>query len=189
VLGLVALMELQASRNRARVGASGEPILLLDQDRSRWDYVLIGRGLAALERVEELGGGLGPYALQAAIAACHARARVAEDTNWTRIVALYDALAELAPSPVVDLNRAVAVGMAFGPEHALEVVDDLTEEPALERYYLLPSVRGDLLFKLGRLEEAQAEFERAASLTDNAPERRLLLERASACVRNGQSVA
>jgi RNA polymerase sigma factor (sigma-70 family) len=189
VLGLVALMELQASRNRARVGASGEPILLLDQDRSRWDYVLIGRGLAALERVEELDGGLGPYALQAAIAACHARARVAEDTNWTRIVALYDALAELAPSPVVDLNRAVAVGMAFGPEHALEVVDDLTEEPALERYYLLPSVRGDLLFKLGRLEEAQAEFERAASLTDNAPERRLLLERAGACVRNGQSVA
>jgi RNA polymerase sigma-70 factor, ECF subfamily len=188
VLGLVALMELQASRNRARVGASGEPILLLDQDRSRWDYVLIGRGLAVLERVEELDGGLGPYALQAAIAACHARARVAEDTNWTRIVALYDALAELAPSPVVDLNRAVAVGMAFGPEHALAAVDDLTEEPALERYYLLPSVRGDLLFKLGRLEEARAEFERAASLTDNAPERRLLLGRAAACVRNGRSV-
>jgi RNA polymerase sigma factor (sigma-70 family) len=188
VLGLVALMELQTSRNRARVGPSGEPILLLDQDRSRWDYVLVGRGLAALERAEELGGRLGPYALQAAIAACHARARVPEDTNWLRIVALYDALAELAPSPVVDLNRAVAVAMAFGPEPALELVDDLTDEPALERYYLLPSVRGDLLFKLGRLEEARAEFARAASMTDNAPERRLLLERAAACVRDGRSV-
>ena len=188
VLGLVALMEIQASRNRARVGPSGEPVLLLDQDRSRWDYVLVGRGLAALERAEELGGGLGPYALQASIAACHARARVAEDTNWPRILALYDALAELAPSPVVDLNRAVAIGMAFGPEPALQVVDELTREPALEGYYLLPSVRGDLLFKLGRLDEAQAEFEQAASLTDNAPERRLLLERAAACAANGRSV-
>ena len=163
-------------------------MLLLDQDRSRWDYVLVGRGLAALARAEELGGRLGPYALQASIAACHARARVAEDTNWPRILALYDALAELAPSPVVDLNRAVALGMAFGPELALEVVDGLTGEPALEGYYLLPSVRGDLLFKLGRLEEAQAEFERAASLTDNAPERRLLLERAAACAANGRSL-
>ena len=188
VLGLVALMEIQASRIRARVGPSGRPVLLLDQDRSRWDYVLVGRGLAALARAEELGGRLGPYALQASIAACHARARVAEDTNWPRILALYDALAELAPSPVVDLNRAVALGMAFGPELALEVVDGLSGEPALEGYYLLPSVRGDLLFKLGRLEEAQAEFERAASLTDNAPERRLLLERAAACAANGRSL-
>jgi predicted RNA polymerase sigma factor len=170
------------------VTASGEPILLLDQDRSRWDYVLVGRGLAALERAEALGGRLGPYALQASIAACHARARVAEDTNWPRILALYDALAEIAPSPVVELNRAVALGMAFGPERALEVVDELTEEPLLEGYHLLPSVRGDLLFKLGRLQEAQEEFERAASLTDNAPERRLLLERAAACARNGRSV-
>jgi RNA polymerase sigma-70 factor, ECF subfamily len=188
VLGLVALMEIQASRIRARVGPSGRPVLLLDQDRSRWDYVLVGRGLAALARAEELGGQLGPYALQASIAACHARARVAEDTNWPRILALYDALAELAPSPVVDLNRAVALGMAFGPELALEVVDGLSGDPALEGYYLLPSVRGDLLFKLGRLEEAQAEFERAASLTDNAPERRLLLERAAACAANGRSL-
>ncbi len=188
VLGLVALMEIQASRNRARVGPSGEPVLLLDQDRSRWDYVLVGRGLAALERAEELGGRLGPYALQASIAACHARARVPEDTNWARILALYDALAELAPSPVVDLNRAVALGMAFGPELALEVVDELTREQVLEGYYLLSSVRGDLLFKLGRLDEAQAEFERAASLTDNVPERRLLLARAAACAANGSSV-
>ena len=188
VLGLVALMEIQASRNRARVGPSGEPVLLLDQDRSRWDYVLVGRGLAALERAEELGGRLGPYALQASIAACHARARVPEDTNWARVLALYDALAELAPSPVVDLNRAVALGMAFGPELALEVVDGLTREQVLEGYYLLSSVRGDLLFKLGRLDEAQAEFERAASLTDNVPERRLLLARAAACAANGSSV-
>jgi predicted RNA polymerase sigma factor len=149
--------------------------------------MLIGRGLAALARAEELGGGLGPYALQASIAACHARARVAEDTNWPRILALYDALAELSPSPVIDLNRAVALDMAFGPELALEVVDELAQEPQLQGYHLLPSVRGDLLFKLGRLQEAQGEFERAAALTDNAPERRLLLERAAACAPNGRS--
>jgi RNA polymerase sigma factor (sigma-70 family) len=183
VHGLVALMEIQASRSRARVSPSGEPILLLDQDRGRWDYVLIGRGLAALQRAEELDGRLGPYALQAAIAACHARARTPEDTDWMRIVALYDALAELSPSPVVELNRAVALGMAFGPAAGLELVDQLVDEPALESYHLLPSVRGDLLEKLGRLEEARREFERAASLTRNEPERRLLCGRAAACVR------
>ncbi len=183
VHGLVALMEIQASRSRARVTPSGEPILLLDQDRGRWDYVLIGRGLAALERAEQLGGRLGPYTLQAAIAACHARARTPEQTDWQRIVALYDALAELSPSPVVELNRAVALGMAFGPAAGLELVDQLTDEPALESYHLLPSVRGDLLEKLGRLDEAREEFERAASLTQNAPERKLLLERAAACAR------
>jgi RNA polymerase sigma factor (sigma-70 family) len=181
VHGLVALMELQASRLRARSGPSGEPVLLLDQDRGRWDHVLIGRGLAALERAEALGGALGPYALQAAIAACHARARTAEETDWERIVALYDALAQLAPSPVVDLNRAVAVAMAFGPAAGLELVDELTAEPTLERYHLLPSVRGDLLAKLDRFEEARAEFEHAASLTRNERERTLLLARARDC--------
>jgi len=179
VHGLVALMELQASRAAARVGPAGEPILLLDQDRGRWDHLLIRRGLAALERAEAPGGGYGPYALQAAIAACHARARTPEETDWTRIVALYDALSQLLHSPVVDLNRAVALGMAFGPAAGLEVVDTLTAEPSLERYHLLPAVRGDLLHKLGRYTEARAEFERAASLTRNARERTLLLERAA----------
>ncbi len=179
--GLVALMEIQASRLRARIGPSGEPILLLDQDRSRWDRVLVGRGLAALERAERLGGTLGPYALQGAIAACHARARAPEETDWTRITALYDALAQLVPSPVVELNRAVAYAMAFGPAAGLEIVDALVGEPALEAYHLLPSVRGDLLMKLGRRDEARAEFERAAALTQNARERVLLLERAAAC--------
>ena len=183
VHGLVALMEIQASRMRARVGPSGEPILLLDQDRGRWDQLLIGRGLAALERAEELSGPLGPYALQAAIAACHARARTPEETDWARIAALYDALAQLAPSPIVELNRAVALGMAFGPAAGLEAVDALTSEPSLEAYHLLPSVRGDLLAKLGRFGEARAEFERAAFLTRNARERTLLLERAAACGR------
>jgi RNA polymerase sigma-70 factor, ECF subfamily len=181
VHGLVALMEIQASRLRARVGPSGEPILLLDQDRGRWDHVLIGRGLAALARAEKRGGGLGPYALQAAIAACHARARTAEETDWERIVALYDALAQLTPSPVVELNRAVALAMAFGPAAGLELVDELSDERSLEHYHLLPSVRGDLLAKLGRSDEARAEFERAAALTRNARERKLLLERAATC--------
>jgi RNA polymerase sigma factor (sigma-70 family) len=180
VHGLVALMEIQASRLHARVGASGEPILLLDQDRARWDHLLVRRGLAALERAEQLGGSLGPYALQAAIAACHARARIAEETDWTRITALYDALAQLTLSPVVELNRAVAYAMAFGPAAGLEIIDTLASEPALERYHLLPAVRGDLLAKLGRWGEARAEFERAASLTRNARERALLLERAAA---------
>src|SRR5438552_3259352 len=183
VHGLVALMEIQASRLRARVGPSGEPVLLLDQDRAHWDRLLIRRGLAALERAEQLGGALGPYALQAAIAACHARARIPGETDWTRITALYDALAQLTPSPVVELNRAVAVGMAFGPAAGLEIVDALTSEPLLEGYHLLPSARGDLLTKLGRLDEARAEFERAALLTRNARERELLLGRAAACVR------
>jgi RNA polymerase sigma factor (sigma-70 family) len=181
VHGLVALMEIQASRSAARIGPSGEPILLLDQNRARWDHVLVHRGLAALERAEELGGALGPYALQAAIAACHARARTPEETDWARIAALYDALAELAPSPVVELNHAVALAMAFGPAAGLELVDALTSERSLENYHLLPSVRGDLLTKLGRLDEARPEFERAASLTRNARERELLLERAAAC--------
>jgi RNA polymerase sigma factor (sigma-70 family) len=181
VHGLVALMELQASRNRARTGPSGEPVLLLDQDRSRWDWLLVGRGLAALERAYATGGPIGPYALQAGIAACHARARAAADTDWERIVSLYDGLAELMPSPVVELNRAVAVGMAFGPEAALEIVDRLLEEPALDGYHLLPSVRGDLLYKLGRLDDALAEFERAALLTANSRQRAALLERAAAC--------
>ncbi|MGH7521823.1 MAG: RNA polymerase sigma factor [Gemmatimonadales bacterium] len=180
VHGLAALMEIQASRIRARVGPSGEPVLLLDQDRGRWDHLLIGRGLAALERAEAPGGGYGPYALQAAIAACHARARTPEETDWTRIVALYDALAQLIPSPVVELNRAVALGMAFGPAAGLELVDSLTADPALEGYHLLPSVRGDLLEKLGRFEEARAEFARAASLTQNARERELLRKRGEA---------
>ncbi|MEA2466323.1 MAG: hypothetical protein QOJ57_449 [Thermoleophilaceae bacterium] len=182
VHGLVALMEIQASRSWARVGPGGEPVLLLDQDRSRWDRMLIGRGLAALERAEALAGGEpGPYALQAAIAACHARALVPEDTDWPRIAALYFALTEAAPSPVVELNRAVALGMAFGPEVGLQLADQLVEEPALQDYYLLPSVRGDLLAKVGRAAEAAAEFERAASLTRNTRERALLLERATAC--------
>src|SRR5216117_1906504 len=181
VHGLVALLSLQASRASARVGPSGEPILLLDQDRSRWDHLLIRRGLAGLERAVAPGGGYGPYALQAAIAACHARAATPEETDWTRIVALYDGLAQLVPSPVVNLNRAVALAMAFGPAAGLEVVDTLTSEPALEGYHLLPAVRGDLLDKLGRFAEARAEFERAASLTRNARERTLLLERAAAC--------
>jgi predicted RNA polymerase sigma factor len=171
-------MEIQASRSRARRGPSGEIVLLLDQDRSRWDRLLIGRGLAALQLAEELGGTFGPYALQAAIAACHARAPTAADTDWKRIAALYDALAELAPSPVVELNRAVAVSIAFGPAAGLEIVDSLTTEPALGTYHLLPSVRGDLLAKLGRREEARREFERAASLTRNEAEKKLLLERA-----------
>jgi RNA polymerase sigma factor (sigma-70 family) len=181
VHGLVALMELQASRSRARTGPSGEPILLLDQDRARWDHVLIGRGLAALDRAVALSGALGPYTLQAAIAACHARARAPEDTDWKRIAALYDALAQLTPSPVVELNRAVALGMAFGPQTGLELVDELTAEPALKGYHLLPSVRGDLLVKLGRFDEARLEFERAAALTENQRERVLLLDRASQC--------
>ncbi len=183
VHGLVALMEIQASRLGARTGPSGEPVLLLDQDRARWDQLLIRRGLAALERAETLGGALGPYALQAAIAACHARALTAAETDWRRIAALYDALARRAPSPVVELNRAVAVAMAYGPAAGLALVDALTSVPLLESYYLLPSVRGDLLAKLGRLDEARAEFARAASLTRNARERALLLERAAACGR------
>ncbi|HEX4628330.1 MAG TPA: DUF6596 domain-containing protein, partial [Gemmatimonadales bacterium] len=178
VHGLVALMEIQASRLGARVGPAGEPVLLLDQDRARWDHLLIRRGLAALERAEAFGGALGPYGLQAAIAACHARALTAEETDWTRITALYDALAQLAPSPVVELNRGVAFAMAFGPAAGLEIVDALTSEPSLKDYHLLPSVRGDLLAKLGRFEEARAEIERAAALTRNARERKLLLDRA-----------
>jgi RNA polymerase sigma factor (sigma-70 family) len=181
VHGLVALMEIQTSRLRARVGPSGEPVLLLDQNRGRWDQLLIRRGLAALTRSEQLGGTLGPYALQAAIAACHARAQTPAETDWPRIAALYDALAQLTPSPVVELNRAVALAMAFGPAAGLELVDALTSEPSLESYYLLPSVRGDLLAKLDRFDEARVEFERAASLTRNARERKLLLERAAAC--------
>ncbi|HEY2944324.1 MAG TPA: DUF6596 domain-containing protein, partial [Vicinamibacteria bacterium] len=168
-------------RSKARVGPSGEPILLLDQDRARWDHLLVRRGLAALARAEALGGALGPYALQAAIAACHARARTPAETDWPRIAALYDALARLTPSPVVELNRAVAIAMAFGPQAGLERVDALRSERSLRGYHLLPSVRGDLLFKLGRREEARVEFERAAALTRNTRERTLLLERAAAC--------
>lgn len=185
VHGLVALMEIQASRMRARVGPSGEPILLLDQNRARWDRILIQRGLAALERAEALGGARGPYALQAAIAACHARARTAEETDWKRIAALYEALAQASPSPVVELNRAVAHSMAFGPAAGLRIVDALLSEPALKGYHLLPSVRGDLLAKLGRWDEARAEIERAASLTRNAREKSLLRERAAACAKAG----
>ncbi|HEX9754148.1 MAG TPA: RNA polymerase sigma factor [Gemmatimonadales bacterium] len=183
VHGLVALMEIQASRLRARRGPSGEPVLLLDQDRARWDRLLIRRGLAALARAEALGGALGPYALQAAIAARHARALTPDETDWARIVALYDALARFTPSPVVELNRAVAVGMAFGPAAGLELVDALTSEPQLLNYHLLPAVRADLLTKLGRLDQARAEFEHAASLTRNVRERTLLLERAAAAAR------
>ena len=181
VHGLIALMEIQASRAGARVGPSGEPILLLEQDRARWDQLLIRRGLAALERAEGKSFALGPYALQAAVAACHARARTADDTDWARIVALYDALAQLAPSPVIELNRAVAVSMAFGPVAALEIVDGLCADARLSGYHLLPSVRGDLLERLGRYEEARTEFTRAAALAQNARERTLLLGRASAC--------
>jgi RNA polymerase sigma-70 factor (ECF subfamily) len=192
VHGLVALMEIQASRSKARVGPSGEPILLFEQNRAHWDQLLIRRGLAALDRAEKLlakkqlaeklGDARGSYVLQAEIAACHARAHAPEETDWPRIVTLYSALAQLAPSPVVELNRAVAVGMAFGPEAGLELVDALTAERSLAKYHLLPSVRGDLLKKLSRFDEARAEFERAASLTRNARERDLLLERARACV-------
>jgi RNA polymerase sigma factor (sigma-70 family) len=181
VHGLVALMEIQASRSRARVGPSGEPILLLDQNRAQWNQLLIRRGLAALERVQQLGAAFGPYALQAAIAACHARALTPEDTEWQRMVALYDALAQLTPSPVVELNRAVAVAMAFGPQAGLELVDSLVSEQSLKNYHLLPSVRGDLLSKLGRFAEARAEFEAAAELTHNAREQNFLLERARLC--------
>jgi predicted RNA polymerase sigma factor len=181
VHGLVALLEIQASRAPARIGAAGEPILLLDQDRSRWNQWLIRRGLAALARAESLTAGLGPYALQAAIAACHARARRAEDTDWPRIASLYATLGQVAPSPVVELNRAVAVSMAVGPAAALPLVDALMDEPALKAYHLLPSVRGDLLVKLGRPHEARVELERAASLTRNTRERELLLQRARAC--------
>ena len=186
VQGLVALMELQASRLRARVDEGGEPVLLLDQDRARWDRLLIGRGLAALARAEELsqrGDGLGPYALQAAIAACHARALTAQTTDWERIAALYDALVQRTASPIVELNRAVALGMAFGPAAGLEVADALLADPLLRTYHLLPSVRGDLLYKLDRLEEARAEFERAATMTRNARERSLLARRAGECRR------
>lgn len=179
--GLAALLEIQASRARARIGPSGEPVLLLDQDRAKWDQLLIRRGLSALDRAVAQGGVLGPYTLQAAIAACHARARTPADTEWSRIAALYDALAELTPSPVVELNRAVALAMAFGPAAGLEHVDTLVGEPSLKGYHLLPSVRGDLLSKMGRFGEASTEFERAASLTRNARERALLLERAAAC--------
>jgi RNA polymerase sigma factor (sigma-70 family) len=181
VHGLVALMELHASRSRARTGPSGEAILLLDQDRSRWDWLLVGRGLAALERAQTTRGAVGPYTLQAAISACHARARIAEDTDWESIIALYDGLVQLMPSPVVELNRAVAVGMAFGPESALELVDALRSEPALREYHLLPTVRGDLLEKLGRDEEARIEFARAASLAQNSRERAVLLGRMAGC--------
>jgi RNA polymerase sigma-70 factor, ECF subfamily len=185
VHGLVALMEIQASRFETRTSPSGEPILLLDQNRARWDQLVIRRGLAALERAETLARGSGrasgPYALQAAIAACHARARTAEETDWARVVGLYGALGEIAPSPIVELNRAVALAMLFGPEAGLEIVDALTAEPVLKTYHLLPSVRGDLLKKLGRLGEARAEFERAAGLTRNERERKLLLDRAAAC--------
>jgi RNA polymerase sigma factor (sigma-70 family) len=183
VHGLVALMEIQASRLRARVGPSGEPVLLPDQDRGRWDRVLITRGLAALDRAENLGTALGPYALQAAIGACHARARSVEETDWSRIAALYEALAEIAPSPVIELNRAVAVSRAYGPAAGLELIEALLGVPALRGYHLLPSARGDLLEQLGRRDEAGAEFERAASLTRNEREQGLLLARAAACGR------
>jgi len=183
VYGLVALLEIQASRLRARVGPGGEPILLADQDRTRWDQLLVRRGLTALERAEHLAGALGPYALQAAIAACHARARTPEETDWTRITALYDALAQLTQSPVVEVNRAVAYTMAFGPAAGLEIADSLLSESALAKYHLLPTVRGDFLAKLGRFEEARAEFERAAALTRNTRERDLLRARAAGCTR------
>ena len=181
VHGLVALMEIQSSRQRARTDAQGAPVLLLEQDRAKWDQLLIRRGLAALARAEQLGRSLGPYALQAAITACHARARKAGETDWNRISALYEELAQLAPSPVIELNRAVALSMTFGPATGLELADTLLDEPALRNYHLLPSVRGHLLFQLGRLDEARAEFERAAQLTQNERERALLLSRAAAC--------
>jgi RNA polymerase sigma-70 factor (ECF subfamily) len=181
VHGLVALMEIQASRQNARLGPVGEPVLLLEQNRALWDQLLIRRGFAALERAEQLGGADGTYALQAAIAACHARAATAAETDWARIAAHYQTLASLAPSPVVELNRAVALAMAYGPQAGLDLADALTGEPALAGYHLLPTVRGDLLEKLGRRDEARAEFERAAALTRNARERALLLDRAAAC--------
>jgi RNA polymerase sigma factor (sigma-70 family) len=181
VHGLVALMEIQASRLPARTGSGGEPILLLEQDRAKWDHVLIHRGFAALDRAQQLNSALGPYGLQAAIAACHARAHTAQETDWQRIAALYDALAQLTPSPIIELNRAVAVMMAFGPAAGLEIVDSIAGDPALKSYHLLPSIRGDFLFKLGRFAEAQAEFERAATLTQNGRERVLLLDRARTC--------
>jgi len=187
VHGLVALMEIQASRTAARTGPGGEPILLLDQNRGRWDQLLIRRGLDALAKAEELGGALGPYALQAAIAGCHARANTADATDWKRIAALYEALAGVQPSPVVELNRSVALAMAYGPAAGLEHVDALAAEPALAGYHRLPSVRGDFLFKLGRLEEARAEFERAAALAQNSRERALLKERAAECAREPAS--
>ncbi len=183
VHGLVSLMEIQASRSRARVGKGGEPVLLLEQDRARWDWLLVKRGFAALDRAERLGGALGPYALQAAIAACHARARTAAETDWGRISTLYETLGRLAPSPVVELNRAVAVGMALGPQAGLDVVDALVRERSLQEYHLLPAVRADLLFRLLRFEEAAREFERAAALTRNTRERGVLRARAAACVR------
>jgi RNA polymerase sigma factor (sigma-70 family) len=189
VHGLVSLMEIQASRSGARIGAGGQPVLLLDQDRARWDQLLIRRGLAALERAEALGGARGRYALQAAIAACHARARTPEETNWARIVVLYGVLAEVEPSPIVELNRAVAVSMAFGAAAGLAMVDELGSSPALQGYHLLPSVRGDLLAKLGRLEEARGEFQRAAALTSNLRERELLLERAASCVASSSAAS
>lgn len=185
VYGLVALMEIQASRLGARTGSDGRAVLLMDQDRSRWDPLHIRRGLEALERAQALGGALGPYTLQAAIAACHARARVADETDWPRIVALYDALSQVAPSPVVELNRAVAVGMAYGPAAGLELVDALVEDGALSGYHLLPAVRGDLLAKLGRTAEARAAFEQAASLTRNGRERETLARRAAECGEGG----
>jgi RNA polymerase sigma factor (sigma-70 family) len=188
VHGLVALMEIQASRSRARIGPKGQPILLLDQNRAQWDRLLIRRGLAALDHAGKLGGALGPYALQAAIAACHARAQTADATDWHRIASLYATLAQVTLSPIVELNRAVAVGMASGAAAGLDLVDTLTSDPALENYHLLPTVRGDLLFKLGRFDEARAEFERAASLTRNACERELLLGRVRACV-DGSTVS
>jgi RNA polymerase sigma factor (sigma-70 family) len=181
VHGLVALMEIQASRLGARIGPSGEPVLLLDQNRGQWNQLLIRRGLTALARAEALGSALGPYGLQAAIAACHARARTASETNWTQIAALYDALSQATPSPVVELNRAMAVAMAYGPSAGLDIVDELMEEPSLRNYYVLPNVRGDLLYRLERFAEARAEFERAASLAHNARQRQLLLDRANTC--------
>jgi predicted RNA polymerase sigma factor len=187
VHGLVALMEIQSSRSRARMGPSGEPILLADQNRGRWDQLLIRRGLAAIDRAREIGREPGPFFLQASIAACHARARTPAETDWARIVLLYQDLASRAPSPVVELNRAVAVSMAFGPQAGLDLVDALAGEPALEGYHLLPAVRGDLLVKLGRMTEARAELERAAAMTRNARERDLLLDRARAC--GGQGTA
>ena len=186
VHGLVALMEIQASRLRARVGPDGEPVLLLDQDRTQWDQLLIGRGLASLDRAEQITGVPGPYQLQAAIAACHARARIAKDTDWERIAALYSVLSQLTPSPVIDLNRAVAVAMAHGPKAGLELVDSLRDHKALKEYHLLPSVRGDLLEKLGRRKEAKEEFERAAKLTENIRERELLLRRAKAAATSSK---
>jgi len=181
VHGLVALMELQASRMHARVDAAGAPILLLDQDRRKWNRLLITRGLASLERARRLGGALGTYTLQASIAACHARAATPDDTDWRAIAALYDALGQMYPSPVVELNRAVAIGMAFGPEAGLEIADSLLEQPALKTYHLLPAVRADLLQKLGRLSEAAQEFDHAAALAQNARDKKILLERAAAC--------